>query len=422
MPPRLVLAALFVAGLARVGHHGAPRRPAQRRGADAAGRRADRRGAGALPRLLVVLSPRPALPAGRAAGALRAVAADVAPRARARGRDASPCSPTRSRGGRPGRARRCWRGSWRSSRWPTRAARTRSRSRSPSRSARCSPSRRARCSRACSRARRGVADRVRRLRGRRDPARAPGGRCAASRSPPRRRPRVLYVPVVVAAGVGPSWDLLVDYPLTDFRDYQSLPFPLSYDGPLNTGSPGGFFTDWLEPLLLFYLPLALVLGLAGGAVALARRPRAPRVIATAVLAIGVLAYLLVRTDLFHTAPLAVLVACSPRGRSTCTAVRRVPAALAGWRCSTRSWRGSTAARSCCARTPSRSTSPSPTACACRRARRPSSRRVVRAAARPRPDLRRDPARGPGHRRPSAALRPRAARPTRPATTSPPRAW
>ena len=37
---------------------------------------------------------------------------------------------------------------------------------------------------------------------------------------------LLYAPVVIAAGLGPSWDLLVDYPLTDFRDYQTLPFPL----------------------------------------------------------------------------------------------------------------------------------------------------------------------------------------------------
>ena len=48
---------------------------------------------------------------------------------------------------------------------------------------------------------------------------------------------------MIAGGSGRSWDLLVDYPLTDFRDYQTLPFPLSYNGPLNTGSPGGFLAD-----------------------------------------------------------------------------------------------------------------------------------------------------------------------------------
>ena len=141
---------------------------------------------------------------------------------------------------------------------------------------------------------------------------------------------VLYLPVVIAAGIGPSWDLLVDYPLTDFRDYQTLPFPLSYDGPLNTGSPGGFLRDSAEPLALFYLPLALVIGLAGAAVALARRPLPPRVIATGVFALGALAYLLVRTDLFHTAPLAVMVAIlAAWALDDRRVLRGVPAAVAG---------------------------------------------------------------------------------------------
>ena len=136
---------------------------------------------------------------------------------------------------------------------------------------------------------------------------------------------VLYAPVVIAAGLGPSWDLLVDYPLTDFRDYQTLPFPLSYEGPLNTSGVSGFVTDSLEPILLFYLPLALVLGLAGAAATLARRLD-PRVIATGVMALGALAYLLVRTDLFHTAPLAVLVAILAAW--SISASRALPALLA----------------------------------------------------------------------------------------------
>jgi hypothetical protein len=141
---------------------------------------------------------------------------------------------------------------------------------------------------------------------------------------------LLYLPVVIAAGIGPSWDLLVDYPLTDFRDYQTLPFPLSYDGPLNTGSLSGFVNDTAEPLALFYLPLALVVGLAGAAVALARRPFPPRVLATSVVALGALAYLLVRTDLFHTAPLAVMVAIlAAWALSDRRVLRGVPAALAG---------------------------------------------------------------------------------------------
>jgi hypothetical protein len=121
---------------------------------------------------------------------------------------------------------------------------------------------------------------------------------------------LLFAPVVTAAGFSDSWDLLVRYPVEDFGDYQSLPFPLDYDGPLNTGSLGGFLSDSAENLLLFYLPLALVVGLAGALLALAlrfRRERWPEV-ATAVFALGTAHYLVTRPDAFHTAPLAVMVA------------------------------------------------------------------------------------------------------------------
>ncbi len=121
---------------------------------------------------------------------------------------------------------------------------------------------------------------------------------------------VLYAPVVAAAGLGDSWDLLVRYPIEDFGEYQSLPFPFDYDGPLNTGSIGGFLSDSAENLLLFYLPLALVLGLVGSLLALGlrfRRERWPQ-LASAVFAIGMAHYLITRPDVFHTAPLAVMVA------------------------------------------------------------------------------------------------------------------
>jgi hypothetical protein len=121
---------------------------------------------------------------------------------------------------------------------------------------------------------------------------------------------LLYAPVVGAAGIADSWDLLVRYPIEDFGEYQSLPFPLDYDGPLNTGSLGGFLSDSAENLLLFYLPLALVLGLAGSLLALGLRfgrERWPQV-ASAVFAIGMAHYLITRPDVFHTAPLAVMVA------------------------------------------------------------------------------------------------------------------
>jgi hypothetical protein len=118
----------------------------------------------------------------------------------------------------------------------------------------------------------------------------------------------LYTPIVALAGIGRSWDLLIDYPLTDFSAYQSLPFPVNYDGPLNTGSIGGFLSDSAENLLLFYLPLVLVIGLATGLVALARtssREAAWR-LAVAIFAIGMGHYLITRPDVFHTAPLAVM--------------------------------------------------------------------------------------------------------------------
>ena len=121
---------------------------------------------------------------------------------------------------------------------------------------------------------------------------------------------LLYLPVVAAAGLGDSVDLLVRYPLEDFSDYQSLPFPIDYDGPLNTGSIGGFFGDSAEPLLLFYLPLVLVVGLVGSLAALGLRFERERwwELAAAVFAVGTAHYLFTRPDVFHTAPLAVMVA------------------------------------------------------------------------------------------------------------------
>jgi hypothetical protein len=116
---------------------------------------------------------------------------------------------------------------------------------------------------------------------------------------------VLYAPVVLSAGIGKSWDLLVKYPATDFSDYQSLPFPFRYHGILNTSSIGGFFTDSSEEILHFYLPLVLVVGLLASFAAFRRRPE---FIATAIFAVGCTHYLITRPDIFHVQPLVVLVA------------------------------------------------------------------------------------------------------------------
>jgi hypothetical protein len=119
---------------------------------------------------------------------------------------------------------------------------------------------------------------------------------------------VLYLPVVAQAGIGNSWELLVRYPLTDFSDYQTLPFPIAYEGPLNTSSVGGFLSDSAENLLAWWLPLVAVAGFAGAAVALLasfRRATDWPVIATLVFSVGMAHYLFVRPDIFHTAPLVV---------------------------------------------------------------------------------------------------------------------
>jgi hypothetical protein len=119
----------------------------------------------------------------------------------------------------------------------------------------------------------------------------------------------LFAPVVAAAGLGKAWDLVVRYPVVDFAKYQSLPFPIDYDGPLNTSSVGGFLSDSFENMLRFYLPLALVIGLAAALLSLLLRARRDdwAWLASAVFALGMTHYLIVRPDEFHTAPLVVLV-------------------------------------------------------------------------------------------------------------------
>jgi hypothetical protein len=119
----------------------------------------------------------------------------------------------------------------------------------------------------------------------------------------------LYVPVVAAAGADQVWELVVRYPLLDFGDYQGLPFPLDYDGRLAAGSAAELRTT-AEALLQFYLPLALLVGLAACLVALAldfARERDWPQVAAGVFSLGMAHYLFVRPDLFHTAPLAVML-------------------------------------------------------------------------------------------------------------------
>ena len=230
-------------------------------------------------------------------------------------------------------------------------------------------------------------------------------------------------PVVIAAGSGRSWDLLVDYPLTGLPRLPDAAVPALLRRPAehrahpaasSRTAPSRCRSTTCRSRSSSGSPRR------GGRAALGR-PLAPRVIATGVFTLGALAYLLVRTDLFHTAPLAVMVAIlaawalAERPRLL---ARRAGRAARDSRSSSRSPRGSTAAGSYCARTPSRSTCRSPTACGCRRGRRRSWRR---SSARLRPprraDLRRDPPLRPRDLGPPAPVRAGRAGRTRPATTS-----
>ena len=187
----------------------------------------------------------------------------------------------------------------------------------------------------------------------------------------RASPRVLFAPFVVAGGAGRRVRVARPLPVLDFGDYQALPFPLDYDGPLNTGSPGGFLSDSAESLLLFYLPLALCSALAGALAAGALRFRRAdewwRVAVGGVRARDAALPARARRP-FHTAPLAVMVAilaawAAPAlGRRT---RRRRAAAAARRRRSPSRWsRGSTGSGSSRATAARRSTCPWPTACAC----------------------------------------------------------
>jgi hypothetical protein len=145
----------------------------------------------------------------------------------------------------------------------------------------------------------------------------------------------LFAPVVLAAGLSESWDLLIRYPIQDFADYQSLPFPLSYEGDINLASLRAA-RDTVASLLIFYLPLVLLVGSAATVLALGlrwSRARWPQV-AVVVFTLGMAHYLLVRTDQFHTGPLAVMFsvlaawAIGSRGVAF-RSMRRLPAAAAG---------------------------------------------------------------------------------------------
>ena len=112
-----------------------------------------------------------------------------------------------------------------------------------------------------------------------------------------------YVPMVLAAGFRDSWELLVRYPVLEFGKYQTLPFPLVWDGGGNAKG-----ADLVAQILSYHLPLALVLTLAAACSALILSRREGRWIelATGIFGFGMANYLVVRADAFHTGPLAIV--------------------------------------------------------------------------------------------------------------------
>jgi len=121
-----------------------------------------------------------------------------------------------------------------------------------------------------------------------------------------------YLPLLIAVGPLDAYAAILGDSLGE-RDYWTLPFPLSYNGPLGLWPPGELAGD-AKDLLDFYVPLLLVVGLAvAGLAAISDQRRAgdgrsPAPWAFLALAGGCLAYLLSRVDEFHGAPLLVALA------------------------------------------------------------------------------------------------------------------
>jgi hypothetical protein len=116
---------------------------------------------------------------------------------------------------------------------------------------------------------------------------------------------LVYLPFLVAVGPADLYEALVGASLRE-KAYWTLPFPVDYDGGL------GGLRD-AKDALDFYVPLLLVAGLAVAAVAVALRALRERRLPASWAALlvfggGGLAYLLSRTDEFHTTPLIVLLA------------------------------------------------------------------------------------------------------------------
>lgn len=113
---------------------------------------------------------------------------------------------------------------------------------------------------------------------------------------------IVFVPLLTAAGPHTVYEGVIGNSARE-GSYWRLPFPVHYRGPLPLWPPW-HLAKHAKDVLVFYVPLLLVIGLAlGVAAALWRR----RGLALATLGAGGLAYLLSRTDDLHNAPLLAVV-------------------------------------------------------------------------------------------------------------------
>jgi hypothetical protein len=127
---------------------------------------------------------------------------------------------------------------------------------------------------------------------------------------------VLYAPFAIAAGPGTLYERMVGDALRD-SSYWSLPFPLDFDGRVRGWPPWSLMHD-LKDVVGFYVPLALLIGLAVGAAACllyaGRQGRPWRWAGLLAFGMGAAGYMRARPDEFHTQPLlvvlAVLLACA----------------------------------------------------------------------------------------------------------------